>query len=74
MYTEFGKQVHIELVKRGMTITELANKVNEKYGTKHDCDYLSRLLIGKTTSLPCCKRMAAVLGLEEPNAEITKAT
>lgn len=64
MYTDFGKQVHIALIKKDLTVNALTDELNRRYGTKYGPEYVSKVLHGYA-SKPMRERIAEVLELEE---------
>lgn len=66
-WSEFGIEVKLQLLKRGMKQNELIEKVNEDTGLYFDDSYLYKILKGERSPNKIVQSICKILEIEMPN-------
>ena len=65
--TDFGLRVKTELLKRGMTQSDLEKQVSKETGLFVDCGYMYKIFTGKRTPEKVISSICKILSLSEPD-------
>lgn len=71
-FTEFGKQVKIELIKKNQSMAWLQEEVAGRTGLYMDSAYMSRILSGKRSPQKVVTAICEILDLSIPQPETDK--
>lgn len=66
-WSEFGIEVKLQLLKRGMKQNELIEKVSEDTGLYFDDSYLYKILKGERSPNKIVQSICKILEIEMPN-------